>query len=193
MKHEPIRTPRDMTGEQVFARRWKDLMESKVSFGKGILGIVLMGYPYPIGQREAAVAASMICWLGTNIGQSFLTLGMEIRDRTSCGNYAYIAAWGVRNARVFGHGSNARQIEFLVRTHEEMEDKVFSEVSIRDLEVLDQVALWLGTDGGQNFLKSCEEEIERRKDLEDLVFQSAAGRHDSPRVRTLVDKFAIVE
>lgn len=191
MKHVPIRHARNMTEEQVFARQWKELMESKEPYESGMLSRVLIGYPYEIKQREASVAASMICWLGTQVGKSFLLLAEEIREKTSCAHYSYVAAWGVRNARVFGHNSNARQIDFLTRTQAEMEANFFPETFVKDLEVLDQVCLWLGTEDGRAFIAGCEAEIMRRQELESLAFHCAEGRQDSPAVRRIVDKFAI--
>jgi hypothetical protein len=191
MKHVPIRPPRNMIEEQVFARHWKELMESKQPYESGMIGRILIGYPYEIDQRVASVLASMVCWLGTQVGKSFLMLGDEIREKTSCAHYAHLAAWGVKNARIFGMNSRARQIEFLTRTQADMERDIFPEVSVKDLEALEQLCLWLGTDDGREFVAGCEAEIVRRQELETLAFHCAAGRADSPAVRRIVDKFAI--
>jgi hypothetical protein len=193
MKHVPIRPARNDIGEQVFSRRWKELMETKPSglYATQPINYVLRGYPYLVDQRAASVLASMICWLGTNVGKSFLLLAAEFRDKTTCRYDCYLAAWGVRNARKVGLNSCARQLEFLTRTQDDMDKGVFQDVSVRDLEAIEQLCIWLGGDEGQAFLAGCEEEIERRKDLETIAFHAAAGRYDSPKVRSLVDKFAI--
>jgi hypothetical protein len=191
MKHVPIRPAREGE-EQVFARRWKELMESKEPYESGMLCRILIGYPYKIDQRVASVVASMICWLGTNVGNSFLIKGGEIRDKVSSFRFPYLAAWGECNARIFGMNSRARQIEFLTRTHADMEKDIFQEVSVTDLEALEQLCMWLGTDEGQTFIASCEAEITRRRDLETLAWHCADGRQNSPAVQKLMDKFAIV-
>jgi hypothetical protein len=192
MKHVPIRPAREDIGEKVFSRRWKELMETEPVATHPIY-YVLRSYPYVVDQRAASVLASMVCWLGTNVGKSFLLLAAEFRDNTTCRFDAYLAAWGVQNARKIGLNSCARQLEFLTRTQEDLNNGIFKDVSIRDLEAVEQLCIWLGGDEGQSFLNGCEEEIARRKDLEAIAFQSAAGRYDSPAVRKLVDKFAITD
>jgi hypothetical protein len=167
-------------------------MESKEPYESGMLNQILIGYPCGVDQRAASVAASMICWLGTNVGKCFLMLGAEIRNSTSCLD-AYAAAWGASNLRKFGMNSGARQIEFLVRSHDDQNQNVFPEVSVRDLEVLEQVAIWLGREEGQAFLQGCEDEIERRRQLESLAFECAAGRGDSLYARKIMDKFAVTD
>lgn len=192
MKHVPIRPARNMTEEQVFSRHWKELMESRETYESGMIGRILLGYPYKIDQRVSSVLASMICWLGTNVGRGFLDLGAQIRQCCLARvRYPYLAAWAECNARIFGMNSRARQIEFLTRTEEDLEKDVFQEVSVRDLEAVEQLCMWLGTDEGQAFVAGCEAEIERRKALETLAFHCAAGRQNSPAARKIMDKFAI--
>jgi hypothetical protein len=192
MKHVPIRPARNMIEEQVFARRWEALMKpSRLPYESSMIARILIGYPYEINQRVASVLASLICWLGTNVGKSFLDTGRQIRENVPLIRFPYLAAWGECNARIFGMNSRARQIEFLTRTQDDMDRDVFQEVSVKDLEALDQLCIWLGREEGKLFISSCEEEIERRKELEALVFHSAAGRGDSPKVRKIVDKYAI--
>jgi hypothetical protein len=195
MKHVPIRPARNDIAEQVFSRRWKELMDAKPvgQYGTQLIYHVLRGYPYGVDQRAASVLASMVCWFGTNVGKSFLLLASEFAEKTTCRFDAYLAAWGVQNARKFGMNSCARQLEFLTRTQEDLNNGIFKEVSVRDLEAIEQLCIWLATEDGQSFLKGCEEEIERRKELEAIAFHFAAGRYDSPAVKKLVDKFAITD
>jgi hypothetical protein len=194
MKHVPIRPARNMIEEQVFARRWEALMKpSRLPYESSMIARILIGYPYGIDQRVASVLASLICWLGTNVGKSFLDTGRQIRENVPLIRFPYLAAWGECNARIFGMNSRARQIEFLTRTQDDMDRDVFQEVSVKDLEALEQLCMWLGSNDGLEFVAGCEAEIGRRKDLEAIAFQSAAGRYDSPAVRKLVDKFAITD
>lgn len=195
MKHVPIRPARNDIAEQVFSRRWEELAGSREPdqlYGCH-LHRMLIGYPYQIDQRVASVLASLICWLGTNVGKSFLDTGKRIRENVPLIRFPYLAAWGECNARIFGMNSRARQIEFLTRTQADMEKDVFQEVSVKDLEALEQLCMWLGMDEGLAFVAGCEAEIERRKELETLAFHCAAGRQNSPSVRKLMEKFAITD
>jgi hypothetical protein len=191
MKHVPIRPPRNMSEEQVFVRRWKELMESKQPCESGMIRRILIGYPYEIDQRVASVLASLVCWLGTNVGKGFLDTGNRIKENVPLIRFPYLAAWGECNARIFGMNSGARQIEFLTRTQDDMDRDVFHEVSVKDLEALEQLCMWLGTAEGRSFVEGCEAEVERRKELESLAFYIAEGRQNSPAARRIMDKFAI--
>ena len=189
LKHVAIRIARDMVGEQVFARRWQEFAEKECGNSTGF-EYVLRGYPYPLDQRAASVAASFITWLGTNVGGSLLGIAEEFKLARAVPSFAYVAAWSVMNVRSVGISSNARQIEFLTRTQEELEKNVFSEVSVRDLEVVDQLTLWLGSHDGQGFLKGCADEISRRNDLETYATLVAQGNGKSRRARQLAVKIA---
>lgn len=191
LHHTPIRPPRDMVEEQVYARRWADLMaQAPCHEGRRpLLEHILLSYPAAVDQRAASVAASFICWLGTNVGLSFLQLGHSIRDNTSCKYDAYVAAWGARNTRRFAINSGARMIEFLLRTEEQLDANTFPVVSANDLEVLEQVALWLGSEEGQAFLTGCEAEINRHRDMETLAWHHANGRGHLPYVKELEARF----
>lgn len=190
LSHTPVRPPRNLIEEQVFARRWQEQMSASYEEGEhSPLEHLLLSYPAQVDQRAASVAASFVCWLGTNVGMDFLRLGHSIRDKTYCGHEAYVAAWGVKNLRRFGHSSQARTIEFLVRTTEEQAADVFPEVSTNDLEVLEQLALWLGTEEGQAFLTGCEEEIRRWRAMEQLGQYHASGMGHLPRAKELATAF----
>lgn len=188
LKHVAIRPARDMVGEKVYARRWQEFASKEYADGRTEFGRVLEVYPYPLDQRAASVAASFITWLGTNVGESFLKIAKEIKETRIVPFFPYVAAWGVFNVRSLGTNSNARQIEFLTRTPEELEKNVFSEVSVRDLEVIDQITLWLGTDEGQEFLSGCQKEIARRNDLESYATLVAQGSGSSMRAQELAKK-----
>lgn len=191
MKHAPIR-PARAGEEEVFARRWVELMEAPPSdkWSTKMLHRIMIGFPYEINQRVASVCASMVVWFGTNVGKSFLDIGEKIAKYGTI-RYPYLAAWGEANARSFGMNSGARQIEFLLRTSDELNRDVFGIVTVSDVEAIEQLCMWLGSQDGRVFLAGCEKEVERRKELETLAFHCAAGRADTPAVRKLIDKFAI--
>jgi hypothetical protein len=78
IKHEGLRTYRfsfnDNPKEKDFAEAWK--AENKIVSGNSLLDHILAEDPnYPKGevsQRDATVAATVIQWLGTPVGQCFL-------------------------------------------------------------------------------------------------------------------------
>lgn len=76
IKHEGLHTYRlrDNPLEQKFAKAWA--ADNKRSAGCDLLDYLLAVDPnYPKGevsQRDATVAATIIQWLGTPVGQSFL-------------------------------------------------------------------------------------------------------------------------
>jgi hypothetical protein len=190
LNHTPIRPPRDMIEEQVYARRWETLMSEVPTYEyDDNFKRILISYDGNIDQKAASVAASFVCWLGTAVGRDFLRMAENIRNNTYCNFEAYVAAWSVTNMRRFATNSNARAIEFLVRTVDEQKANVFPRVSTRDLEVVDFVALWLGSEDGQEFLKGCEYEIKRRKDMETIGFYHANGKGDMPYIKELEAQF----
>jgi len=191
LNHVAVRPARNDIGERVYARRWSELMSRDVGvMDRTPLEKVLVSYPYEVDQQAAHLAASFITWLGTNCGRSFLETAKEFESARTIRSFAYLAAWSVHNARSIGFNSNARQIEFLIRTQEQMEKNIFSEVSVRDLEAADQVALWLGSDDGQEFIAACEKEISRRKELDSYATLVAQGKGDSLQARRLATKIA---
>lgn len=191
LKHIPIRPPRNMIEEQVYAKRWEKLMsvEPEYEDERTPFEQIMISYDGKVNQRAASVAASFICWLGTAVGMSFLRMGDNIRENTFCKCEAYAAAWGVKNMRRFATNCGARTIEYLVRTEQDEKNNVFPRVSTNDLEVLDFMALWLGSEEGQEFIKGCEYEIKRHKDMQTIGFYYANGRGDMPYVKELEAQF----
>lgn len=179
LAHEPNRPPRaDIYGEVIFAEHWKRLMAQPCDWREeeegGLLGSILRYLPLPISQRDATVAASFICWLGTNCGRCFLSQAKaragEAADKHER-SLAYLCQWAVENRRIGYINHGFRAIEFWMMDAEESAEvnKAVSaifwrrpkvEVSGRDLEVADAIAMWLGADEGQAFIKAAELEIE---------------------------------
>jgi len=62
--------------ERLYAARWKRLMRQRLSSGATYLEMILAPNGGPVipyvSRRDAAVAASVIQWLGTNCGCGFL-------------------------------------------------------------------------------------------------------------------------
>ncbi len=67
IKHKSLnesRLPREPL-ERKFLSKWRQQ-------APGTLGYLLYGYNHAVTQREAEVAATIIQWLGSPVGQSFL-------------------------------------------------------------------------------------------------------------------------
>lgn len=83
IKHEGLRTYRfkfnDNPMEKVFAEAWVEM--NMVVSGNGLLDHILAEDPNKpkgeVSQRDATVAATVIQWLGSPVGQCFLRDAME--------------------------------------------------------------------------------------------------------------------
>lgn len=154
LTHEPFPPyPRkDMASEKVYAEAWRRQMAGATDDGiewDMFTGIVTnLGEPT---QRDANVAASLICWLGTNCGRAFLFGALErsIRRSEQDRQLAWQFQWTLENRRLTHANRGLRLLESIVN----------GEVSARDLEVADCVALWLGSDSGQAFIIDCERQV----------------------------------
>lgn len=160
LQHTPILPPRPDTEEVLFAARWLSTMEQ----GRGALDAVLEHYPHPIEQREAHVAASFIVWLGTHAGKSFLgrasALCRHMPPEDAC-----VAAWAVSNRRKRYVNFGTRMLEHCVADRL-VDDQSNTRLpgtapSVRDYEVVEHVAAWIGSPDGQGFIRQCELDCER--------------------------------
>jgi hypothetical protein len=75
------------------------------------------------------------------------------------------------NVRRSGVNGDVRAIEFVLAPEDHFEHTVMRgyvltrepEPSVRDIEVVEHLAVWLGSDAGWDFIAGCEREIERRQ------------------------------
>lgn len=169
--HEPARPPRPShDGEEAFAAAWKKLMAQPVEALYGDetprLGEILWDYPHPVGQREATVCASLICWLGTNCGLSFLQEARRLAAMIRSPEKAYLSAWAIENFRVRHVNMGYRTLEHCLSPREEAGTFGYVkpiELSAADYETAEHLARWLGSVDGQRFLTYCEAETEARR------------------------------
>lgn len=187
--HDSIRPPRpDMIGEVVFSRRWKELMASPPEFGSPDekLDSVLRDLVTPATQRDATVAATFVQWLGTNVGSCVLREAERIAswsEDAGWRQHAYLFAWTKENFRTPAKSRGLRPIEFLLTPPGDCNEagwpRRLPDVTLRDLEVIDHVALWLGSEEGQAFLSACRQEIaayeEKRRRAIRAAFDDMAG------------------
>lgn len=173
VKHVPHRV-RDLPAEKVFAREWEllasvvaddhdfDLDDDAPKFTEGER--IAAGHCrwLKVGQEEATLAASFITWLGTSVGRCFLEYGrkLEALMKTSQGSgmgigdgSGFLAAWALQNARHIGMNHGWRTCEFLHSNWGEVKD---SRITSEQLEVLENVARWLGSVDGIAFVERCE-------------------------------------
>jgi hypothetical protein len=164
--HAPLRLPREgVIGEQVFARRWAKLMELDVDSPyppNPELASVLENFGGEINQRHATVAASMICWLGTNLGYSFLGTAKLLAKSQTFKRDSYLMAWSVQNSRKVWFNGGVRTLEYCL-TPDGVKPGNGPDLTAADLEVADNVALWLGAQDGQEFVEACQAEIKQRE------------------------------
>jgi hypothetical protein len=193
IQHIPIRHPRaGHFAEFVFACRWFLLMNREDSLGESPLHQILSSYASRVGQREASVAASLICWLGTNIGQSVLEEGRRLEVDFEQPGDGYLAAWSVHNRRCFNKLNGWRALEHMVQSLQDQKEGLMPSCSADDLEVAEHVMFWLGSKQGQRFLAQVGAEVERCRKLEALASFHRRGVN-SPVVGRLQDELAVID
>lgn len=190
---EPLHPVRpDITGEVVFSKKWQKLMITpqmrveqdveglKVKVDRyfidneprtfPILRVFLYGCP---NARDTRVASNMISWLGTNSGTIYIENAQNFIQKGLESSTAFLAAWSDLNVRdpMFNRGRVPR--DSLTASFEKAGfdflnpfDRGSRATSFRDVETLEQVALWLGGDDGQKFIQSCQNNIQMKYDRE---------------------------
>lgn len=118
------------------------------------------GYP---NAHDTRIASNMIRWLGTNAGQAYLHNAQFYTTKGMPSDISYLAAWTSENIRVrsFNRGSIPR--DGLTRKFNE----ACPDSTVRDVEILDQVAKWLGGRDGQDYLQACEANIQLKFERRD--------------------------
>ena len=130
-----------------------------------------------VGQREATVAASVICWLGTNCGRFFLNNGRRLASRGNLSKEdALLAKWAMCNRRQIATNCGLRALELMLLTDEDVRLNRLCQPTNTDYETAEQVLAWLGRAAGHAFLKHCEMEIARHAMLEQVKHTSRAKR-----------------
>lgn len=200
MKHDPVRPPRSgHDGENVYASMWAAAMAEEWT-GEWFNGdepepieSVLYELRCKVEQRHATVVATVVCWLGTNMG---LALTRRADSEAAAGrwddSYRYLLAWTMENRRRHGVNSGVRLVEYMLTPTEDLERSPsfmssgitkMPELSAVDLEVIDHLMTWLAKPRGQTFLRQCEHEIDRLRDEErrrrDAEWRRSHGRSEA--------------
>lgn len=183
LKHEPLRPARaSHDGEKVYSSMWAAMMaeEWHEDWFNGDeptpLEIMLHNFGRTPTQRHATVAATMICWLGCNMGSALMH---RAKAETAAGrwdrSFAYLLAWTMENRRVDCVNGGIRSVEYMLTPAEDLRTGLrfaesaiakLPELSAEDLEVIDHIMLWLPGERGQRFIRQCEKEIDRLRDEE---------------------------
>lgn len=115
---------------------------------------VLPDYPVPT-MHDTRIASNMILWLGTNDGNEFLLNAERLSRQGIEPVMAYAFAWAQKNIRVYNCNRGAVARDWLTTDF----NKVRYSGTMRDVETLEQVARWLGTENGQSFVSGCHRNI----------------------------------
>lgn len=183
LTHEPMMPARKgHDGEQVYSSMWRAMMvevwEEDSFDGEDSTPIeTILGYmPVKLTQRHATVAATVICWLGCNMGNALMHRARrEIAAGRWDADVAYLLAWTLDNKRTPYVNSGVRSIEYMLALPEDRNDRTsfldsgltkLPDLSAADLEVVEHVMRWLPSKRGQQFIRLCEREIERLRDEE---------------------------
>lgn len=157
LTHEPLNPPRDgIIGEHIYAAMWKGEMAGQQDKdGHFPIQYVLSGFPFPINPRHATVLASVVCWLGTNCGQSFLREAEKLGDELPRIKHyeRFLVAWVLHNSRRSFINGGIRTLEHCMTPYK---DQYPAEMFACDYEVAEFLMLWLGSAEGQNFLENCK-------------------------------------
>ena len=171
--HESIRPDRqDIIGEVVFSEHWKRLMAQQLEFDSdyeddaprlsSIIG-------RRANQRAATVAATIVQWLGTNVGGSLLYEAERVRRVLNNTANCFLMQWAVENCRRGYLNRGVRILEVLMVKPDVQRDWAghpyeIASITKRDIETVEQLMLWLGSTRGYAWLAGVEAEITIRRD-----------------------------
>lgn len=159
-----------MPGETAFLTAWQDLMAGVVADDEeddplsGAHSAEWSRNP-DYDQDDAAMAATLIQWLGTNAGACMINLARTIARGGLSGPDAFRAAWAVTNARKRASNSDLRSIETMMIPPDaprrlDGTPLRAPRVTPRMYETAEHVCAWLGTREGQDFIAAREREME---------------------------------
>lgn len=189
--HSPMRPARKgLVGENVFASEWAKLMAPPNfdSPANQPLADVMGSYGYRLKERAATVAASVICWLGTNCGRCFLEKAARLGSVQTSREDGYLMAWAVENARQSFSGQGRRTLEACLISDEK--PTIVPNLSAQDYECAEHLVMWLGSDDGQKFLQRCETEISRQNQAESFKHHLSSNLRLEPGAVETVLKMA---
>lgn len=114
-----------------------------------------MGIP---NAHDTRIMTNFIVWLGTNSGAEMRGKAQDFIDKNIHQKQAYLLAWNLSNirARHINHGSIPRDALATKFGDASMAKSPIPKPTMYDIETIENVCLWLGTDQGQDFITACE-------------------------------------
>jgi hypothetical protein len=179
VKHTPFRPARKDLAEICFLTQWKALNEESPRLLAGILGRTRSDV------RSARVAASLITWIGSNAGASFIEMAKARIEDFSFAEPAYLATWALVNRRQAHVNSGVRAIEIILSPENLFESanshywaqKRASNlaISLADIDVIESMVSWLSTSHGDAFVSACVAQYQAMRALERSQHNEALG------------------
>jgi hypothetical protein len=155
-KYEPFVPSRpDVYGEGIFLEHWQRMMREPIDHGDGEENekFACIVSPWEPIAADSAAASSLVCWLGTNCGRSFLD-GASRRAKQHSDlerSDAYLLAWANENRRMPGWNRHRRTLDAILPA---------SCITVRAVEIIEITVRWLGSPDGQRLIDGAEAEIE---------------------------------
>ncbi len=160
IKHSPLEIPKKDSLSYLFMVEWLELCERATPYTNAEdepLNLVLKNLPRLAEQRDATVAATIICDLGSSIGENLIHKAKQMRDLDLAA--PYVLAWAHYNQPLdfLNHGWTL--LEALMDENPTVDRNMRSRpVLNRDDEfVAICIMQWLSTKGGQSFLRSVKD------------------------------------
>lgn len=164
LSHEPIHaargTPQTDPGEHAYLEEWHALVRTPIPFDEcedeadealGPLNRILIAIPGPLGDQESRWAAEFVKWLGTNVGMS-VGVGRGSRHNERVRDEV-LMRWAECNARRTWVNQGYRVSDYLTSPEWNRPELCREAMA---LEVFEQLALWLGSTEGQEFIQRAE-------------------------------------
>lgn len=179
--HQPVNPPRENHREEMYARAWAvwamaNPLRAYDDSDATNFDWMFSDLPWTPSQQEAKVAASLMCWLGTNCGQGFLD---DVRHlQAVIGNQyaaesAFSMQWALENQRRPSVNHGRRILEFCLTAREKLNAGEVEALTGRDFEAAECVMAWLGTIDGQQFLYECRNDLVHTEARERAARRSA--------------------
>lgn len=132
-------------------------------------------------QRDAYAVGSIIQWLGTRVGVTFLDMvRIASRGATEVPSDVFVMCWQNENVRSRSINGGYTALELVLSSHPlpvlypghtSGDPSLIDPISERDELVILATMRWLGTEEGQNFLAEAERRIEYLSNMSHGLFQ----------------------
>lgn len=191
----PACPPRACTpGESIYLELWHEYLYVAPAF----IDKILSDIPFETTQRDRAVAASFMVFMGCNAGQAFTESAEDIArndgDPYGFEVNAYFAAWVRFNRRYRSTNYGVRAIEFMLApVHPVVHDRfgarldrsLIPEISMRDIDVVEAMVAWWASPDAKEIRGKAKERLDELKRIK-AYEASEAISSSARRNQTLV-------